>query len=77
MQICDISPLVVTKLLLFYFVKANPEYPDFLFHILLIQERNFVLVYILARYHTYQGEFFASEGAHFLAILKSAIDGSF
>ena len=60
----------------FYFVKANPEYPDFLFHILLILELNFVLVCILARYHTYQGEFFASEVANFLAILKSALRGS-
>ena len=36
----------------------------------LIQELNFVLVYILARYYTYQGEFFASEVAHFLTHCK-------
>ena len=76
-QICEILPMLITKRLIFWFVKANPECPDFLFHALLIQELSFVLVYILARYHTYQGEFFASEVAHFLAILKSAIDGSF
>ena len=28
-------------------------------------ELNFVLVYILARYRAYQGEFFASEVVHF------------
>ena len=60
-----------------YLVNANLEYPDFLLHILLIQELNFVLVYILARYHTYKGEFFASEVAPFLPILKSALGGSF
>ena len=38
---------------------------------------NFVLVYILDRYHTCQGDFFASEVAHFLSILKSAFDGGF
>ena len=61
----------------FLFCKGESGVPRFLFHILLIKELNFVPVYILARYHTYQGEFFASEVAHFLAILKSAIDGSF
>ena len=34
MHICYMWPLVVAKP--FYFVKANPEYPDFLIHILLI-----------------------------------------
>ena len=35
MQMCDILPLVVMHEP-FYFVKANPGHPDFLFHILLI-----------------------------------------
>ena len=30
-------------------------------------------LYILLRYHTYQGEFFVSEVAHFLPKLKSAL----
>ena len=75
MQICDLFATGGHETV--YFVKTNLEYPDFLFHILLIQELNFVLVYILARYDTYQGEFFASEVAHFLPILKSALGGSF
>ena len=34
MQICDIFSTGGQET--FYFVRANPEYPDFLFHILLI-----------------------------------------
>ena len=61
----------------FLFCKDKKGRPRFFILYSVNIELNFVLVYILARYHTYQAEVFASEVAHFLAILKSALGGSF
>ena len=63
----------------FYFVKANREYPNFLYHILLIWELNFVLVgpsiHLGKVSHSTKMIFLPLR--LFLPILKSAFDGSF
>ena len=75
LQIWLLSYICILKYAnLWHFATSGQEtfyYPDFLFHIPLISELNFFLVYILAGYHTYQGEFFAPEVAHFFTHFKT------
>ena len=63
MQICDIFSTGGQET--FYFVRANPEYPDFFisYSVNIIAELCPSVLFV--RCYTYQGEFFASEVAHF------------
>ena len=51
---------------IFVLVSANLNYPDFLFHIVIVSGPNFITVLISIWYYTYQDPFSASEVAQLL-----------